>query len=443
MAKQWIREYLKWQAPLATPRENVLVRQIRYEAWKSWNVKAVMWFIPFLLEVAMVFFLGGTVILLWTLDSLVATALTILAAIFLALVSAFTILPIFYQQCPYKAHPSWVLLRFLSLLSRMTGILPFNTAQTWRERELNSFRLTPEARIHLKSEIAEEDTHLRHDGRFHHEPKLHCDVNSDEAIVEQFTQDLFEVSILVSALVWVSGASQDPRIDQYVRHCMQTLHPKTTGTTALHIQTLTNWCIISAICSTRLEDLRQPNSLLTASQRDNPLNPHLLSPVTQLRQAVGVSANITPAISPPELPQITLSCALTKSSLEFELLNPTYQHAYMILNRVIPTTLAIAINVDSKVHHHYWIYDDKILRRIFEMVVLMVHLSKIPRANTNGKSYFQNDSYLQGLYNILSLDDNTRELLDARAPGLRFHAFMLVTKHKKITTNMITGRIGK
>lgn len=42
MTKQWIREYMKWNKPLAAPRENVFVRQIRYEAWESWNVEALI-----------------------------------------------------------------------------------------------------------------------------------------------------------------------------------------------------------------------------------------------------------------------------------------------------------------------------------------------------------------------------------------------------------------
>ena len=55
LAKQWIREYLKWNAAIGDPRENVLVRQIRFEAWRDWNVEGVLWSIPFLLELAMIF----------------------------------------------------------------------------------------------------------------------------------------------------------------------------------------------------------------------------------------------------------------------------------------------------------------------------------------------------------------------------------------------------
>ncbi|EKM58671.1 uncharacterized protein PHACADRAFT_90096, partial [Phanerochaete carnosa HHB-10118-sp] len=93
LAKQWIREYMLWNSPLATPRENVLVRQMRFEDWESWNIDATITAVPALLEIAMVLFLIGMVTLLWTLDDVVAIILTVIVSAFLLTVSAFTILP--------------------------------------------------------------------------------------------------------------------------------------------------------------------------------------------------------------------------------------------------------------------------------------------------------------------------------------------------------------
>ncbi|GJE97455.1 hypothetical protein PsYK624_136740 [Phanerochaete sordida] len=98
LAKQWLREYLRWNSPLALPRENVLVRQARIDAWESWNIPATISFIPALLELAMVLFLCGIVVLLWTLDDVVALIITIFAALFLVTASMFTLLPIAYKR---------------------------------------------------------------------------------------------------------------------------------------------------------------------------------------------------------------------------------------------------------------------------------------------------------------------------------------------------------
>lgn len=106
-AKQWLRKYMQWNSPLNTPRDNILVRQIRIEAWESWNIDVTISFIPALLELAMILFLAGVVLLLWTLDDVVAKAVTLVVAIFLLVIAAFTILPIFFKRCPYKSPISW------------------------------------------------------------------------------------------------------------------------------------------------------------------------------------------------------------------------------------------------------------------------------------------------------------------------------------------------
>ncbi|GJE95629.1 hypothetical protein PsYK624_118150 [Phanerochaete sordida] len=107
LAKQWLREYLRWNSPLALPRENVLVRQDRIEAWEAWNVAATISSIPALLELAMVLFLSGVVVLLWTLDDVVAIIITVFAALFLVATCAFTLLPVIYRRCPYKSPTAW------------------------------------------------------------------------------------------------------------------------------------------------------------------------------------------------------------------------------------------------------------------------------------------------------------------------------------------------
>ncbi|GJE89454.1 hypothetical protein PsYK624_055550 [Phanerochaete sordida] len=107
LSKQWIREYILWNSPLAAPRENVLVRQMRIEAWEAWNVTATISAVPALLEVAMILFLVGMVILLWTLDDVVAICVTAVVSLFLLVVSAFTILPVLFHRCPYRSPTAW------------------------------------------------------------------------------------------------------------------------------------------------------------------------------------------------------------------------------------------------------------------------------------------------------------------------------------------------
>lgn len=116
LAKQWMREYMQWNSPLGAPRENVLVRQARIEAWEAWRVVAFISSIPALLELAMVFFLVGVAILLWTLDSIVAITVTITVGLFLVAAITLTILPVFYVRCPYKSPTAWACISAWNLL---------------------------------------------------------------------------------------------------------------------------------------------------------------------------------------------------------------------------------------------------------------------------------------------------------------------------------------
>ncbi|EKM48731.1 uncharacterized protein PHACADRAFT_58444, partial [Phanerochaete carnosa HHB-10118-sp] len=68
IVKQWMREYMPWNSPFAAPRENIMVRQFRFEAWETWNVFAIASTVPALLEVAMALFLAGMITLLWTMN---------------------------------------------------------------------------------------------------------------------------------------------------------------------------------------------------------------------------------------------------------------------------------------------------------------------------------------------------------------------------------------
>lgn len=84
LAKQWIREYLKWNSATGAPRDNILVRQIRAEAWDDWHAPALIASIPALLELAITLFVCGLTIFLWTLDLVVAIVVTISAVNFFA-----------------------------------------------------------------------------------------------------------------------------------------------------------------------------------------------------------------------------------------------------------------------------------------------------------------------------------------------------------------------
>lgn len=115
--RQWLREYMQWNAALAHPRENVYVRQVRFEALETWKVLGSISLIPGLLELALVFFVSGIVIFLWTLNHTVAIVVTIATSVFLTIASITTILPAFLKRCPYKSPTAWACVLLCGVVS--------------------------------------------------------------------------------------------------------------------------------------------------------------------------------------------------------------------------------------------------------------------------------------------------------------------------------------
>ncbi|GJE85037.1 hypothetical protein PsYK624_011140 [Phanerochaete sordida] len=289
LSKQWIREYLKWNSALALPRENVLVRQGRVEAWEAWNVAVTISSIPALLELAMVLFLVGVVVLLWTLDDVVAIVVTIFASIFLAGASALTVLPVVSRRCPYKSPTAWACVaawhflktRFASMLRAAQRRAPVLT----RRREGTTLLNLPPSRTtsfapspvtpHAKSQREWDLSSCREirgwkDGKpIKHEDALRATYQeltrlvppSRNRVLEAVLVDIAESAVLIRALTWVKQSSQDPRVHAYSKECAMSIHPEFSDD--------------SASCNPRSAiDLVANRYLLLALQHDSLENPH-------------------------------------------------------------------------------------------------------------------------------------------------------------------------
>ena len=123
LVKQWLREYLQWNTVLAPSRENVLVRQIRFEEWHKWKVPAVIAAIPAMLEVAVILFLIGMIAFVWTLQRLIAIVVTIAIAAVIFATSVVTILPVLSCHCPYRTPTGWALVVLFDFLQNLMQII--------------------------------------------------------------------------------------------------------------------------------------------------------------------------------------------------------------------------------------------------------------------------------------------------------------------------------
>ncbi|PSS06613.1 hypothetical protein PHLCEN_2v3569 [Hermanssonia centrifuga] len=212
LAKQWIREYLQWNQTTASPRQNIILRQLRSEAWVKWKVPAGIAAIPALLEVAVVLFLVGLIVFVWTLDFVVALVISISAGIILTIAFIITTLPAFFQHCPYKSPTGWacafiydmVIRNLYGIRSRFDDsffhVVPY--FPSWRHRDL-----------HISRKLSTEVSDCVEDGM----------LPWDEDSTTEHIKTIAQMRPLVQALAWAHEGSEDPRLSSEVVRCLDTL----------------------------------------------------------------------------------------------------------------------------------------------------------------------------------------------------------------------------
>jgi hypothetical protein len=305
LAKQWLREYMQWDSPLGAPRENVLVRQMRIEAWEAWNVAATIASIPALLELAMVQFLIGIVILLWTLDDVVATVVTVVTLLFLFIVSTFTILPIFNKRCPYKSPTAWACLiafsflvyMFQSAVSLLVSMDKTPFPKSWRDRDLGTRAVTKihaatwwptyeDARTAAKRELARENRNLSAGGELLASAGLNLWNDND---ADALLRNIGEIAFLIRALSWVECASQDTRMHAYISQSLSFIHTDMHGVLPRDVQNIRAVTLWSLISSLRRNVFTSPHLALCEVDPDDSLQTS--TTITSLRQELGVTLN--------------------------------------------------------------------------------------------------------------------------------------------------------
>ncbi|RPD54912.1 hypothetical protein L226DRAFT_434943, partial [Lentinus tigrinus ALCF2SS1-7] len=97
--KQWI-----YDATVGgNSRESARLRQFRLNGLLRWRVGTIVVVLPIMLQLASILFLGGLVVLLWTLHATVAAIASLLVGLLFTFFLAVTILPVFRSDCSYRS----------------------------------------------------------------------------------------------------------------------------------------------------------------------------------------------------------------------------------------------------------------------------------------------------------------------------------------------------
>ncbi|EMD31594.1 hypothetical protein CERSUDRAFT_144899 [Gelatoporia subvermispora B] len=121
VVRQWLNHFV---SPTSSdPQRSAYLHCLRYDrGLRAWGVPAIMSALPVLLQVALGLFLGGLVILMWTLNEAIAGAITFLVGCLFMFTVFTTVGPAIRSECPYKSPQALV---FLWSMQSIFSSLPF------------------------------------------------------------------------------------------------------------------------------------------------------------------------------------------------------------------------------------------------------------------------------------------------------------------------------
>jgi hypothetical protein len=105
LVQQWLRQYAYY--PHLSSRALAHLRQRRFDALQGWGVPQIISSLSILLQAGLLLFIGGLVVLLWSLHRTVALSMSIAAGVFVVAFAMTTVLPIFFRDSPYKSPLAW------------------------------------------------------------------------------------------------------------------------------------------------------------------------------------------------------------------------------------------------------------------------------------------------------------------------------------------------
>jgi hypothetical protein len=144
LVKQWLHVYDKW-SEREQYQDTVILRYVYQEGFLRWNVPEFIGLLPVLLQIALLLFVIGLVAYMWTLNHAIAGVLTVLVTVMITIAITTIMLPLFFEDCPYKSPVGLVI---GSLKSSYFGGSQASDFSSWQRRDLKK------AKPRLKEQLA-------------------------------------------------------------------------------------------------------------------------------------------------------------------------------------------------------------------------------------------------------------------------------------------------
>ncbi|KAH9915012.1 uncharacterized protein B0H18DRAFT_940233 [Fomitopsis serialis] len=148
--KQWLVAYIPPES--TTARQRARIWHLRHRGLRKWRVPAIVAMLPILLQLSLLSFLAGVVVLLWTLNMIVAIVVMVPVAVLILLSGLVAIIPTFAPDCPYKSPQAWWIYLLIHRLTRFDGTLKRRLFETRRHFLLRLWRTVVTTRDWLDRE---------------------------------------------------------------------------------------------------------------------------------------------------------------------------------------------------------------------------------------------------------------------------------------------------
>ncbi|KAI0359435.1 hypothetical protein OH77DRAFT_1517867 [Trametes cingulata] len=295
MVKQWLNQYVSGLPPeTSSPNaheslESVRLRQYRLQNLEKWRVDLFVLAIPNLLQLALAFFLAGLLILVWTLNSIVAIIASTLVSLLAIATLATTVLPIFKSGCAYLSPQVFLFHGILHQLRYfLLGLLYDRLVSLYLAIHLERrHNLGPVVVfLRLVERVALRVTSWRIFSRDRRAPPRTWRAREKEAIsalseqldvdvlVKAYDASLADFHILDAAAIWLSDAPEKTVVREFDRfHALAEKHLGRDPfwlVIAVEPSCLVLWWNI-VLCALALEDATtvEPTYTLSESARDD------------------------------------------------------------------------------------------------------------------------------------------------------------------------------
>lgn len=115
LIKQWLQEFSA--STSSQVYESVCIRQYRLDGYDRWRVSMFMKLLPFLLQLSLLLFFIGLLILLSVASTVVTGIVGALVSLWFVCWMTTVILPTIYSACPYKSAEAWAFFAFIQSIS--------------------------------------------------------------------------------------------------------------------------------------------------------------------------------------------------------------------------------------------------------------------------------------------------------------------------------------